>query len=263
MIVNDDDRVIGVAPMFQRRTGPGCGWRQLGTGHRVEPLAEPGREREVASAAVDALRGLPDPPAPSSSTAGTPARRGRLCSPAPGRGPPPPSGASSSGRPRCGWRAGGTTTGSRSGAATSAASTAAAAASSPSAGRSSAWWARATTSRRRSRPSSRSPSIAGCSTWAPAGAPRASGRCCSRRPPTWCRGGACASGPSRPRAARSAPRCSWPPPGRWPTGTAATTSDGRSCARASRRSSAPSSTRSRGGTGGSTWAAVPRATSGA
>jgi CelD/BcsL family acetyltransferase involved in cellulose biosynthesis len=63
VIVNDDDRVIGVAPMFQRRTRAGL-WvaRQLGTGHRVEPLAEPGREWEVASAAVDALRGLPDPP---------------------------------------------------------------------------------------------------------------------------------------------------------------------------------------------------------
>ena len=183
VIVSDDDRVIGVAPMLQRRTRAGL-WvaRLLGTGHRVEPLAEPGREWEVAGAAVDALRGLPDPPGPSSSTAGTPARRGRRCSPAPGRGPPPPSGASSSGRPRCGWRAGGTTTGSRSGAATSAASTAGAAASSPSAGRRSAWWARATMSRRRSRHSSPSPSTAGCSTWAPAGAPRGSGRCCSRRP---------------------------------------------------------------------------------
>ena len=63
VIVNDDDRVIGVAPMFQRRTRAGL-WvaRLLGTGHRVEPLAEPGREWEVAGAAVDALRGLPDPP---------------------------------------------------------------------------------------------------------------------------------------------------------------------------------------------------------
>jgi CelD/BcsL family acetyltransferase involved in cellulose biosynthesis len=63
VIVTDDDRVIGVAPMFQRRTRARLRVaRLLGTGHRVEPLAEPGREWEVATAAVKALRGLPESP---------------------------------------------------------------------------------------------------------------------------------------------------------------------------------------------------------
>jgi CelD/BcsL family acetyltransferase involved in cellulose biosynthesis len=63
VIVMDDDRVVGVAPMSLRRTRTGLRVaRLLGTGHRVEPLAEPGREQEVATAAVEALRGLLDRP---------------------------------------------------------------------------------------------------------------------------------------------------------------------------------------------------------
>jgi CelD/BcsL family acetyltransferase involved in cellulose biosynthesis len=63
VIVTEDDSLVGVAPMFQRRTTTGLRVaRLLGTGHRVEPLSEPGREQEVAAAVVEALQGLPARP---------------------------------------------------------------------------------------------------------------------------------------------------------------------------------------------------------
>jgi len=63
VVVSEDERVIGVVPAYQRRTRSGLRVaRLLGTGHRVEPLAEPGREGEVAVAAAEALQGLRDRP---------------------------------------------------------------------------------------------------------------------------------------------------------------------------------------------------------
>ncbi|MGD9695176.1 MAG: GNAT family N-acetyltransferase [Thermoleophilia bacterium] len=51
--------LVGLAPWYQMR-GPGglSLARLLGTGHRVEPLAAPGREDEVAAAVAAALGGL-------------------------------------------------------------------------------------------------------------------------------------------------------------------------------------------------------------
>ncbi|MGE0135657.1 MAG: GNAT family N-acetyltransferase [Dehalococcoidia bacterium] len=56
LVVIDGQHTIGVAPMYvvRRRTG----LRQLGllgTGHRVDPIALPGRERDVAAAAATTL----------------------------------------------------------------------------------------------------------------------------------------------------------------------------------------------------------------
>ena len=63
VVVRDGGEVIGVAPWHQHRLRTGLRVaRLLGTGHRVEPLALPGREGEVAGAvgaAFDALAGGP------------------------------------------------------------------------------------------------------------------------------------------------------------------------------------------------------------
>ena len=57
VVVHDGDDLVGVAPWYRVRTRTGLVvLRLLGTGHRVEPLAAPGRESEVAEAMVRALR---------------------------------------------------------------------------------------------------------------------------------------------------------------------------------------------------------------
>jgi CelD/BcsL family acetyltransferase involved in cellulose biosynthesis len=63
VVVRDGGDVIGVAPWHYDRLRTGLRVaRLLGTGHRVEPLALPGREREVASATASALAALPSGP---------------------------------------------------------------------------------------------------------------------------------------------------------------------------------------------------------
>ncbi len=63
VVVHDGEELVGVAPWYRRRTRSGLAvLRLLGTGHRVEPLAAPGREVEVAEAIVGALRSSGAPP---------------------------------------------------------------------------------------------------------------------------------------------------------------------------------------------------------
>jgi CelD/BcsL family acetyltransferase involved in cellulose biosynthesis len=63
VVVREGDEVIGVAPWHQHRLRTGLRMaRLLGTGHRVEPLALPGREQEVAAAVAGALDGMSDGP---------------------------------------------------------------------------------------------------------------------------------------------------------------------------------------------------------
>ena len=263
VIVTDDERVIGVVPLFQRRTLTGLREaRMLGTGHRVDPLAEPGREHEVATAAAEALQSLPERPStiflsrgdaaspwPWSAgprlapAGGDPVERAHRVTGGPPRGPhlrrvargaeqqlphPAPASAASVGRAR---------------------------------GR--------VPPRRPGRRLRRSDRVLHRAHHRAVGAAPGRRPGTRRDPGDAARGGG-RPGPartdahldaSRPRAGPSAPRCSWWPMARWPTGTAATTGSGRSCAPASRRSSAPSSTRSPRGTGGSTWAVASRATS--
>jgi CelD/BcsL family acetyltransferase involved in cellulose biosynthesis len=59
VVVRDGDELIGVAPWHQHRLRTGLRVaRLLGTGHRVEPLAFPGREQEVAKAVAETLDGM-------------------------------------------------------------------------------------------------------------------------------------------------------------------------------------------------------------
>ena len=59
VVVREGGEVIGVAPWHQHRLRTGLRVaRLLGTGHRVEPLALPGREGEVAGAVGAALDAL-------------------------------------------------------------------------------------------------------------------------------------------------------------------------------------------------------------
>ena len=59
VVVRDGPEVIGVAAWHQHRLRTGLRVaRLLGTGHRVEPLALPGREPEVARAIAEALGGM-------------------------------------------------------------------------------------------------------------------------------------------------------------------------------------------------------------
>ena len=63
VVVHEDGRLIGVAPWHEDRTRTGLRVaRLLGTGHRVEPLAEPGREPEVAREVAACLASLADGP---------------------------------------------------------------------------------------------------------------------------------------------------------------------------------------------------------
>lgn len=63
VVVRDDGEVVGIAAWHQDRLATGLRLaRLLGTGHRVEPLALPGREATVARALTEALRRLPDGP---------------------------------------------------------------------------------------------------------------------------------------------------------------------------------------------------------
>ena len=63
VVVRDGGEVIGIAAWHQDRLATGLRVaRLLGTGHRVEPLARPGREATVARAVAAALRRLPDGP---------------------------------------------------------------------------------------------------------------------------------------------------------------------------------------------------------
>ena len=63
VVVRDGGEVIGIAAWHQDRLATGLRVaRLLGTGHRVEPLARPGREATVAQAVAAALRRLPDGP---------------------------------------------------------------------------------------------------------------------------------------------------------------------------------------------------------
>jgi hypothetical protein len=63
VVVRDEGEVIGIAAWHQDRLATGLRVaRLLGTGHRVEPLALPGREETVARAVTAALRRLPDGP---------------------------------------------------------------------------------------------------------------------------------------------------------------------------------------------------------
>jgi len=63
VVVRDGQETIGIAPWHQDRLRTGL-WvaRLLGTGHRVEPLAIPGREAEVARAVAGALTRRPAGP---------------------------------------------------------------------------------------------------------------------------------------------------------------------------------------------------------
>ena len=63
VVVRDGDEVIGIAAWHQDRLATGLRVaRLLGTGHRVEPLAVPGREATVAQAVTAALGRLPHGP---------------------------------------------------------------------------------------------------------------------------------------------------------------------------------------------------------
>jgi CelD/BcsL family acetyltransferase involved in cellulose biosynthesis len=57
VLVREDGRLVGVAPYYVERAGGLARYRALGAGAwmRVEPVAEPGREREVAAAVARAL----------------------------------------------------------------------------------------------------------------------------------------------------------------------------------------------------------------
>jgi CelD/BcsL family acetyltransferase involved in cellulose biosynthesis len=62
-VMSSAGRLVGIAPWYQFSTATGLRMaRLIGTGHRVEPLGPPGRERELAVPMAAALHALPGRP---------------------------------------------------------------------------------------------------------------------------------------------------------------------------------------------------------